>query len=57
MRNKLYTLIAGLNPAHKMRQTLLLNCHSMQAWMPKEKKENSAFVRFYPLGKIRKVQR
>ena len=50
-------MIAGLNPAHQMRQILLYNCHSMQAWTPKETKENSAFVRFYPLGKIRKVQR
>jgi len=42
-----------------MRQTFLYKRHSMQAWTPKEKKENSTFVRFYPLplGKIRKVQR
>ena len=50
-------MIPGLDPAHQMRQTLLFNLNSMQAWTPKEKKENSAFVRFYPLGKIRKVQR
>ena len=47
-------MIAGLNPAHQMRQTLLYNGNSMQAWTPKEKKENSAFVRFLPFGQNKK---